>query len=160
MSNDRTITIRPARADDLETIVAFNAAMALETEQLTLDRGTLRAGVVAGLADVTKARYFVAEIEDRVVGQLMLTLEWSDWRNGWLWWIQSVYVTPDARRLGVFRSLYWHVEAAARSAGDVAGIRLYMERDNIRAEATYRALGMERTHYVVLERVPLDPSAD
>ena len=150
-----SITIRPAAADDLGTIVDFNAAMALETEHLVLDRAVLHAGVMAGLADLNKARYFVAERAGEVVGQLMLTLEWSDWRNGWMWWIQSVYVRPEARRVGVFRALYLHVETAAKEAGDVAGIRLYMERDNHRAEATYLALGMERTPYVVLEQVPL-----
>jgi len=150
-----SLTIRSARPDDLDTLVEFNAAMALETEHLTLDPAVLRPGVAAGLADVHKARYFVAELSGRVVGQLMLTLEWSDWRNGWMWWIQSVYVHPEARRQGVFRALYRHVEEAARQAGDVAGLRLYMEQDNTRAEATYIAMGMTRTHYVVLEQVPL-----
>lgn len=150
-----SVTIRPARADDLETVVEFNAALAWESEHLTLDRAVLRPGVAAGLADPNKARYFIAESAGRVVGQLMLTLEWSDWRNGWIWWIQSVYVVPESRRGGVFRTLYQHVTEAARAAGNVVGLRLYMERDNSRAEATYLAVGMERTPYVVLERIPL-----
>jgi GNAT superfamily N-acetyltransferase len=148
-------TVRPARAEDLDTIVEFNAALAWESEHLTLDQAILRAGVTAGLADTHKARYFVVESAGRIVGQLMLTLEWSDWRNGWLWWIQSVYVVPESRRQGIFRLLYEHVAETAARAGDVAGLRLYMERDNSRAEATYLAVGMERTPYVVLERVPL-----
>jgi GNAT superfamily N-acetyltransferase len=150
-----SVRIRPARPDDLETIVEFNAALAWESEHLKLDRATLHAGVTAGLTDTNKACYFMAESNGQVVGQLMLTLEWSDWRNGWLWWIQSVYVVPEARRQGVFRALYQHVAEAARCAGNVVGLRLYMERDNSRAEATYLALGMERTKYVVLERIPL-----
>lgn len=149
------IAIRPAGPGDVDTIVEFNAALAWESEHLALDRALLHAGVTAGLADANKARYFVAEIDGRVVGQLMLTLEWSDWRNGWIWWFQSVYVAPEARRAGVFRALYRFVEEAAKAAGDVAGLRLYMERDNSRAEATYRAMGMDRTPYVVLERIPL-----
>jgi GNAT superfamily N-acetyltransferase len=151
-----SIRIRPAQTSDMTTIVDFNAAMALETENLVLDPATLTAGVKAGLLDPHKARYYLAEVAGQVVGQLMLTLEWSDWRNGWLWWIQSVYVRPEARRRGVFRALYQHVKTAAQEAGDVVGLRLYMEQDNHRAEATYLTQGMVRTHYVVLEQVPLD----
>jgi GNAT superfamily N-acetyltransferase len=148
-------TIRRAADADVPTLVEFNRRLALETEHKDLDVSVLTAGVVAGLADVDKARYFVAEDGGRVVGQLMLTREWSDWRNGWVWWIQSVYVHPDARRTGVFRALYEHVHEAAVADPEVVGIRLYMERDNHTAKQTYLSLGMEQTSYVVLERCPL-----
>jgi GNAT superfamily N-acetyltransferase len=124
--------------------------MALETEQLTLDRRTLDAGVRAALADESKAVYFLAEIDGRVVGQLMITHEWSDWRNGPLWWIQSVYVHADHRRRGVFRALYAYARAEAKHAGAV-GLRLYVEESNHVGQATYRSLGMSMTHYRVME---------
>ena len=95
------LSIRRAVAADLPIIVDFNCRLALESEHKTLDRAVLTPGVAAALTDEAKARYFVAEDEGRVVGQTMLTLEWSDWRNGWIWWIQSVYVHPDARRRGL-----------------------------------------------------------
>jgi ribosomal protein S18 acetylase RimI-like enzyme len=147
--------IRRAVAADAAIIVEYNRRIALETEGKTLDLTVLTAGVIAGLADEQKARYFVAEDEGRVVGQLMLTLEWSDWRNGWVWWIQSVYVHPDSRRLGVFRALYDHVYQAASADPQVVGIRLYMEHENHVAQQTYLSLGMELSNYVVLERCPL-----
>ena len=149
------LSIRRAVAADLPTIVDFNCRLALESEHKTLDRAVLTPGVAAALADEAKARYFVAEDEGRVVGQPMLTLEWSDWRNGWIWWIQSVYVHPDARRRGVFRSLYDHIYKAACADPQVVGIRLYMEKDNHVAQQTYLNMGMELPGYVVLERMPL-----
>lgn len=144
-------TIRPANAADVETLARWAEAMALETEGKRLDAATVRAGIAAGIADPGKARYFVAERDGHAVGTLMLTTEWSDWRNGWWWWIQSVYVAEDARRLGVFRALYDHVAAEARVAEDVCGLRLYVENDNARAQATYAALGMIDAHYRVFE---------
>lgn len=144
-------TIRPATAADLETLACWAEAMALETEGKVLDPGTIRAGIAAGLADPAKARYFLAEHDGRPAGTLMLTTEWSDWRNGWWWWIQSVFVATDARRLGVFRALYAHVAAEARATPGVCGLRLYVENDNRRAQATYAALGMDDAHYRVFE---------
>lgn len=145
------INIRPARPEDLDTLVDFNAAMALETEQLALDRSRLREGVAQLLGDRAKGQYRMAEREGVVVGALMLTREWSDWRCGDWWWIQSVYVRPEARRGGVFRALYESVEREARARTDVCGLRLYVERENARAQATYSALGMEETHYRLFE---------
>ncbi|HRK29957.1 MAG TPA: GNAT family N-acetyltransferase [Tepidisphaeraceae bacterium] len=145
-----TIHIRPANSSDAQTIAHFNTAMAMETEGVQLDVGTILAGVQAGLSDATKARYFAAEIDGRVVGCCMITHEWSDWRNGDMWWLQSVYVAPDYRRTGVFREMYKHVQSAARAAGAVV-LRLYVERDNIRAKQTYESLGMYMTHYDVME---------
>jgi ribosomal protein S18 acetylase RimI-like enzyme len=163
--------IRPAEPRDAETIADFNAAMAMETERLALDRPTLLAGVRAALADERKARYFVAAAPvvgagaaagsfpsggtgaaDRVVGQLMLTRGWSDWRNGEIWWIQSVYVAHTFRGRGVFRALYRHVHRLAREQGAV-GLRLYVEKDNAAAQKTYASLGMTVTHYLVMEEM-------
>jgi ribosomal protein S18 acetylase RimI-like enzyme len=149
------LTVRSATPADAAVIADYNYRLAEESEAKTLDRPTLSAGVVAVLADPAKGRYFVAEDAGAVVGQLMLTLEWSDWRNGWIWWVQSVYVRPESRRLGAFRALYEHVVRAARADPTVVGIRLYVERDNERAQRTYESLGMERTTYLVMERVPL-----
>lgn len=148
------LLIRAARMDDAPVLVEFNAAMALETEHLSLDLPTLDRGVRAGLADPNKARYFVAEAGGSVVGQIMLTLEWSDWRDGEVWWIQSVYVRPDHRRRGVFRALYRHVEQLARAAGAV-GLRLYVVHSNHAGQRTYESLGMVRTEYLVMERMGL-----
>lgn len=145
------LKLRAATERDLDVLVDFNAAMALETEALTLDRTRLRAGVAALLADPAKGRYRVAERAGAVVGALMLTREWSDWRCGDWWWIQSVYVRPDARRAGVFRALFERAAAEARADAGVCGLRLYVERDNLRAQATYRAMGMEETHYRLYE---------
>lgn len=145
------LTLRCADPRDLDVLVEFNAAMAMETEALNLDRERLRAGVAALLADPAKGRYRVAERAGEVVGALMLTREWSDWRCGDWWWIQSVYVRPDARRTGVFRAMFDNVAAEARANPDVCGLRLYVERDNLRAQATYRALGMDETHYRLFE---------
>src|SRR3982751_724687 len=111
--------VRSATGNDAAIIARFNIALASETENVRLDPPTILAGVRAGLSDESKALYFLAEIEGRVVGQIMITHEWSDWRNGDLWWIQSVYVEQDFRRRGVFRALYEHVIAQARAAGAV-----------------------------------------
>lgn len=145
------LTLRAADPRDLDVLVEFNAAMAKETEALRLDRERLRAGVAALLADPAKGRYRLAERAGEVVGALMLTREWSDWRCGDWWWIQSVYVRADARRAGVFRALFDSVAAEARADAGVCGLRLYVERDNLRAQATYRALGMDETHYRLFE---------
>jgi GNAT superfamily N-acetyltransferase len=145
------IAIRPARRDDAAVITDFNAAMALETEHRRLDPETLRAGVEHAIGHPEVARYFLAEIEGRVAGQLMITMEWSDWRNATFWWIQSVYVRPDHRSRGVFKALYRHVEQIARGRKDVCGLRLYVERDNAAAREVYRRLGMGDTGYLVFE---------
>ncbi|MFO0333612.1 MAG: GNAT family N-acetyltransferase [Pseudomonadota bacterium] len=143
--------VRPARATDLEFLVDGNARMAFETEHRELDRALLEEGVAAVLADPHKGRYYVADDDEGPVGQLLVTLEWSDWRCGWFWWIQSVYVVPEARGQGVFSLLYRHVLAAARRDPEVCGLRLYVEYDNGRAQAIYRHLGMVDAGYRVLE---------
>jgi GNAT superfamily N-acetyltransferase len=150
-----SLTVRSATSADAAVLVEFNRRLALETEDKILDPDVLAKGVAAGLADPHKGLYFLAEDNGDVLGQLMLTYEWSDWRNGWLWWIQSVYVRHDARRRGVFRLLYDHVRRAAEADPEVIGIRLYMERENEAARETYLRVGMNSTSYVVLERYPL-----
>jgi GNAT superfamily N-acetyltransferase len=157
MTTRPTVHIRPARLDDLDALVHGNTAIALETEGLRLDPATLRQGVEALLRERAPGRYWVAEHEGRVVGQLLITYEWSDWRNRMVWWIQSVYVAPDARRLGVFRALYEHARREAVSA-NAAGLRLYVEELNTRAQAVYAALGMRGGHYRVLEDMFDEPS--
>jgi ribosomal protein S18 acetylase RimI-like enzyme len=148
------LSVRPAAPADAAVVAEYNRLLALETEHKALDGPTLAAGVAAALADPDRARYFVAEEDGEVVGQLMLTREWSDWRNGWIWWIQSVYVRQDYRRRGAFRALYEHARAAGAAEG-VVGLRLYVEQDNVAAQEVYRRLGMARTGYFVLERFPL-----
>lgn len=145
------ILVRPARGGDLERLVEFNQSMALETEGKRLPGPRLEQGMARALADRLRGRYFVAERGGAVVGCLMLTLEWSDWRDGWFWWIQSVYVDPDARRQGVYRALYEHVLEEARASADVVGVRLYVEGANATARAVYERLGMSPTSYRLYE---------
>ena len=146
------IAVRDARPADAPTIVEFNAALALESEGKQLDRALLEPGVRALLADRAKGRYFIAERDGAVVGQTMITYEWSDWRNGTFWWIQSVFVPAAQRRSGVFRALHAHILALARSDPSVCGIRLYVEDHNAHAQRTYLALGMVGGGYAVLEQ--------
>ena len=143
--------VRPATESDAATIADFNRAMAWETEHKTLDPATIHAGVHSLLSRPEYGFYLVAETETQVVGCLLVTFEWSDWRNGLFWWIQSVYVHPDFRRRGVFKALYGAVEAKARETPDVCGLRLYVERDNDTAQKTYAALGMTETPYRLFE---------
>jgi ribosomal protein S18 acetylase RimI-like enzyme len=154
-----TLTIRPATPADAAIVAEFNRLLALESEGKTLDPGLLQPGVAAALADPRKAHYFVAEQKGEVIGQLMITFEWSDWRNGWIWWIQSVYVRSDWRRRGVFRALFDHAVRTARQDAEVIGLRLYVEKENVSAQKTYRSLGMQPTGYWVLEKYPLDAAA-
>jgi len=146
------LVIRPATASDWPVVVDFNCRLAEESEGKVLDRAHIVPGVQALLADASKGRYFLAERDGQVVGQLMHTHEWSDWRNGDIWWLQSVYVHPDHRRQGVFRALFEHLQSEAKSNPGVVGLRLYVEQDNTRAHATYANLGFEPGGYFVLEQ--------
>lgn len=145
------ISIRRARLEDAATIVLNNLAMALETENKALDPTTARAGVDEALKNPRHGFYMLAEKEGRVVGQTLITCEWSDWRNADFWWIQSVYVDPDERNSGVFRALYQHVLKEAKADPKVCGLRLYVHRDNRRANSVYSSLGMDRAHYEMFE---------
>jgi GNAT superfamily N-acetyltransferase len=146
------VTIRDAFAGDREFLVRCNCAMALETEALSLDPHVVSAGVAAALADSRHGFYLVAEQHDEPAGCLLVTTEWSDWRNGAWWWFQSVYVLPSARRQGVFRSLQAEVVRRARCTPGVIGLRLYVERDNRAAQAAYAELGLHETAYRMFER--------
>ncbi|MFN7918774.1 MAG: GNAT family N-acetyltransferase [Bryobacteraceae bacterium] len=145
------LRLRSATAADIAIIAAFNRAMALETESLELDPERVEAGVRALFEGRGAGFYLLAEADGEVAGQLMVTYEWSDWRNGNFWWIQSVYVAPEHRLRGVFRALYAEVEKRAREAGNVCGIRLYVEHENHRAQRTYAMLGMRTTAYKIME---------
>ena len=145
------ITIRHARRDDAETIAGFNRAMAWETEAHVMDEAISRAGVI-GLFDAPHyGFYLLAESSGEVVGSLLVTFEWSDWRNGLIWWIQSVYVRPPWRRQGVYRSLYQQVKHLAAAHGGVRGFRLYVEKNNAVAQRTYTDLGMREADYLLFE---------
>jgi ribosomal protein S18 acetylase RimI-like enzyme len=144
--------IRLATPADAGVLIEFNAAMARETEGKDLLPEVIGAGVHSLLANPTAGFYVIAEVE-RVLAALMITKEWSDWRNGSFWWIQSVYVRPEARRQGIYRRLYCHVQEMAAQDPKVCGFRLYVERENRAAQATYGALGMKETRYLVFEEL-------
>ncbi|HWP82484.1 MAG TPA: GNAT family N-acetyltransferase [Bacteroidota bacterium] len=146
-----TISIRQATPKDTGVIARFNALMAEETEQRSLNQETLRKGVEGVLRDSSKGTYYVADIDGRIVGQLMITYEWSDWRNANFWWIQSVYVEKEYRGKRVFTSLFQHILELAKNRMDVCGIRLYVENTNTRAQKVYEQLGMHRSHYEMFE---------
>lgn len=143
--------IRQATPGDAPLIAQYNAFMALETENRVLDQDILRNGVEAVLKDPALGLYYLAEVNGKVAGQLMITYEWSDWRNGMFWWIQSVYVREDYRKKGVFKALFRHVESEARSREGVCGLRLYVEHGNEKAKQIYEKLGMTRTGYQLYE---------
>jgi GNAT superfamily N-acetyltransferase len=148
-----SLVIRPAIPADAPVVAEFNRLLALESEDKILDPIILAAGVAAALGDPERARYFVAEEGGEVLGQLALTREWSDWRNRWVWWLQSVYVRADSRRRGIFRALFEHVETLARQDPEVLGLRLYVELENTVAQETYAQLGMTNAGYLVLEKL-------
>lgn len=152
-------TIRDARPDDLAFIIRGNTEMARETEGVSLDPALVGPGCRAVLQDPALGRYFIAELGSRPAGQLMLTYEWSDWRNGVFWWIQSVYVERSLRSQGVFSSLFRHVLEQARSRPEVCGLRLYHDRGNERARRIYGHLGLHTANYDVMESVFRGPAS-
>ena len=149
------IVIRAAGLADLSALVHGNTTLAQETEGKTLHEPTLRLGVENLLHDPHKGFYTVAEVDGQIVGHMLITFEFSDWRNGFYWWIQSVYVWPDFRRAGVFRQIFQQVQARALTDPGVIGLRLYVERDNDRAHKTYAALGLEEEPYFLFGQYPL-----
>jgi GNAT superfamily N-acetyltransferase len=148
MSN---IIVRDARGADIESIIEYNQRLARETEGKSLEPAVIGAGVRRGFASPEMCRYFVAEMDGRVVGTTMLTYELTDWRDGVIWWLQSVFIEPEYRRHGVFRAIYRHIESLARAHPDVRGLRLYVHRTNQRAMQTYESLGMEKAGYELYE---------
>ncbi len=147
------LQIRPAALDDWPVIADFNTRLADETEGKRLDPDTIAEGVRRLLSQPARGRYFVACLSGRVVGQIMHTCEWSDWRNGEIWWLQSVYVLSEFRQRGVFRALFAHLQDLANSSPNVIGLRLYVEEHNERAQAAYVTLGLEHAGYTVMERI-------
>lgn len=145
------ILIRKAKATEWPTIAGFQLLMAEETENLRLNPEILSEGIKTVFDNPSKGCYFVAELDGKIVGSLLITYEWSDWRNKTVYWIQSVYVDNDFRRKGVFRKLYAHIRTLAESSPDVGGIRLYVDKGNQKAQITYSDLGMNGEHYQVFE---------
>lgn len=150
------VRIRVATIQDKEVLKNFQLQMAWETERLQLDKITLDEGLDKVLTDSSKGKYFVAEHNDNIIAGLMVTPEWSDWRNGTVWWIQSVYVISEFRRKGIYRKLYEHVKSWVSSEESYKGIRLYVEKDNINAQQIYTALGMDGDHYRLFEWMKKD----
>jgi GNAT superfamily N-acetyltransferase len=144
------ITVRKAVKSDAPSIIDFQLKMAWETEELTLDPETLNRGVYTVFEDPSRGQYYVAEDEDIVVASLLITYEWSDWRNCNVWWLQSVYVVPEYRRQGIFRKMYNLIRQLAEEQ-DIAGLRLYVETRNMPAQKTYETLGMSSEHYAFYE---------
>ena len=146
-----TVTVRRATLEDAPLIARFNLAMARESEDRNLPAARLHAGVRHVLLEPDDGFYLVAEVDGEVAGSLLVTYEWSDWRNGCFWWIQSVYVLPRFRRRGVYAHMHAHVRDAANADGHACGIRLYVEKNNAVARATYGSLGMRETDYRLYE---------
>ena len=151
--NLHSTIIRSVSTDDISDIAQFNIAMAQETEERQLDPETIQSGVSGVIQNHAHGFYLIAEQDQVAVGSLLITFEWSDWRNGTLWWIQSVYVKPEHRRTGVFKALYDAVIARARAAKSVRGIRLYVEQENLDAQSVYQKLSMQKTPYQMFERM-------
>ena len=150
------IIVRKATPADAGVIADFNLALAWETEHLRLEADRVRAGVKALLAEPARGTYYIAEAVSHsgareIAGQLLITYEWSDWRNGNFWWVQSVYVANAARKTGVFRTLFEHVRSEARSREDVCGLRLYVDGNNTKAFQAYERMGMTLTNYQIFE---------
>ena len=143
--------VRRANIQDHSAIVEFQLAMAHETEGIELDKPTVEKGVEAVLTDSNKGNYYVAEIDGKVASSLLTTFEWSDWRNGTVLWIQSVYVRPEFRRKGVYRSMYSYLKETVEQTDKLKGIRLYADKTNLPAQKTYETLGMNQDHYVTFE---------
>lgn len=145
------IKIRVAIREDAASLIRFNQAMALETEGKQLETAKISAGVEAVFEDDKKGFYVVAESAAEIIGGLMITYEWSDWRNAWFWWIQSVYILPEGRGRGLYSRMYEFVKAMAVTNGNVCGFRLYVEQDNLHARKVYEKLGMASSHYLMYE---------
>ncbi len=145
------MTVRKANINDLKKIVSFQLAMANETEGIDLNQPTVEKGVEAVLTDPNKGNYYVAERNGEVVSSLLTTFEWSDWRNGTILWIQSVYVLPEFRRKGIYRNMYSHIKNMVLNDNELNGIRLYADKSNFPAQKTYETLGMNQDHYITFE---------
>jgi ribosomal protein S18 acetylase RimI-like enzyme len=145
------IFVREADQLDVPTLVEYNLSLAYETENILLDKNVLRLGIKKAL-ELNDCRYIVAELENKIVGQTMITSEWSDWRNGVIWWIQSVYVSPDYRKRGVFQNILNYIETLAKEIPEIKALRLYVMKENQIARRAYRSLGMNNSGYLVYEK--------
>jgi len=145
------LKIREATINDSEAIINFQIAMALETEHLKLDVSTVKKGVRNVFSDFAKGKYFVGEVDGHVVASLMITYEWSDWRNGYVWWIQSVYIEPKFRGLKIFKKMYMYLKEVVKNDDTLIGIRLYVDKTNINAQKVYKKIGMNSEHYQMYE---------
>jgi ribosomal protein S18 acetylase RimI-like enzyme len=145
------LKIKQARTTDAERIVDFQLKMAKETEDLELDKSLVAKGVKAVFDDPGKGIYYLADFNEQTAASLLITYEWSDWRNAWVWWIQSVYVLPEFRRKGIFQSMYRHITKLSETRSDVGGIRLYVDISNTRARKVYENIGMNGDHYQLFE---------
>ncbi|NNC98715.1 MAG: GNAT family N-acetyltransferase [Gammaproteobacteria bacterium] len=152
-SGQRQATIRQAILEDASAIAEFNINMARETENLELDAEVINSGVRNMISNPERGFYLVVEADNQLVASLMVTTEWSDWRNGLFWWIQSVYVVEQWRRKGLYRSMYERVKQLSEEHGNIVGYRLYVEQDNQIAQKTYRSMGMHCTHYLLFEEM-------
>ena len=150
MNTDLDLTITQGKASDIDTIVRFQADMAMESEGIMLDMCRLTSGVTSAMKDESKGTYLVARANGTPIGSLMLTREWSDWNNQWYWWVQSVYVMPEYRKNGVYKAMYATLKDMARKSG-VSQIRLYADRTNLNAQQVYNKLGMHESHYLMFE---------
>jgi len=146
----KDLFIREARIIDADKIIGFQKKMAKETEDMSLDHEIINQGVYAVFADPAKGKYYVAEDNSEVIGSLLITNEWSDWRNSFVWWFQSVYIEKSYRRRGIFKMMYNHIKENAINNG-IAGLRLYVEVENTTAQKTYEAMGMSSSHYKMYE---------
>ena len=147
----KNIFVREANVSDIPTLVNYNRALAYETENIALDEDILRLGIEKAL-ELEDCQYFVAELNGEIVGQSMITSEWSDWRNGVMWWIQSVYVNPDHRQKGVFQSILKYIEVLAEKHPEVKGMRLYVKQDNKVGVSAYESLGIKNSGYLIHEK--------
>ena len=145
--------VRPAKLEDSTSIIDFQVKMAWETEAIRLDRKTIEAGVTSVFKNPEKATYYVGVSNDQVVSSMMITTEWSDWRNKTVWWLQSVYVLPDFRGQGMFRQMFNYINKLIDQKPEVAGLRLYVDASNKNALKTYAAVGMDVDHYQVCEKM-------
>ena len=143
--------IRNATRTDIPHIVRFNAAMALETENIVLETDILTSGVTALMKDPEKGFYIVAETESEIRACLLITYEWSDWRNGLFWWIQSVYVEKQYRKAGLFKLMYNHIRDLIDKKQTIVGLRLYVDQENVNAQKVYESMGMSKTNYQLYE---------
>ena len=147
----KMITVREANPLDENFIVDFQVRMAKETEQIDLDRDIVNKGVIAVLNSPEKGIYFVAESENKIIASLLITFEWSDWRNGNVYWIHSIYVLPEFRKKGVFKTMYLHLKNIAQKNENIRGLRLYVDKTNINAQKVYETMGMDGDHYMLYE---------